>query len=304
MQVAHLHRSTGADVSARSRCDRAAIFEEIENTLDLKWIITAVLGTWRNEVQQPSSISIDADDGEEAAEELSDLMEALPVNQKKTIDDYLNIMLNVNKTLNLTAIRDKDDAYIRHVADSLALLPVIEKYATHTNGLKVIDVGSGAGLPGMILAIVRPDWSVTLLDTLGKRINFINSAAQEIGVGNARGLWARAEDAGKNKAGFEEREAHDVVIARAVAEMRILAELCLPLVPVGGIWVAAKGVDPSAELAASEKAIEELGGELVAIERVGSQAPEGYRTAVIVRKVRPTPAKYPRRAGLPNKRPL
>lgn len=200
---------------------------------------------------------------------------------------------------------DREGATLRHVEDSLALLPALDACAAaagpRPRGLSVIDVGSGAGLPGIILAIARPTWRITLLDSLKKRCTFNEAAAAAAGVPNVAVEWARAEDAGQDPL---LREAHDVAVARAVAELRVLAELCLPLVAVGGHWVAAKGAKPQEEVAAAGHAIKELGGTLLWVEEVDSEAPDGRRCVVVVRKDRPTQGKYPRRAGTPKKQPL
>lgn len=201
------------------------------------------------------------------------------------------------------AITDRDEAYQRHVNDSLALLPAIDScLETPTQGLtRLIDVGSGAGLPGIILAIARPNWHITLLDSLQKRCTFNKEAISAAGLANVSVTWARAEDAGQDPL---LRHSQHVAVARAVAELRVLAELCLPMVQVGGHWVAAKGAAPEEEVALARRAIQELGGELVRVEEVDSLAPEGKRTVVVVRKVRTTPGKYPRKAGTPKKQPL
>ena len=157
----------------------------------------------------------------------------------------------------------------------------------------------------MALAIARPTWEVTLLDTLQKRTSFLDAAAAECGADNVRTLWSRAEDAGK--VGNEHREAYDVVTARAVAELRVLAELCVPLVRVGGAFVAMKNslASTAGETSAAAGAIETLGGTPFVANEVQSVGPDGeLRTAVVSVKERATPDKYPRRAGMPNKRPL
>jgi 16S rRNA (guanine(527)-N(7))-methyltransferase RsmG len=214
-----------------------------------------------------------------------------------------------------TAIESRDEAYVRHINDSLALLPVLDACATTPTGstttaaadaeprhnIKLIDIGSGAGLPGIILAITRPNWHVTLLDSLQKRCTFNAAAVSAAALTNVSIVWARAEEAGQDG---KHREQYDVAVARAVAEMRVLAEYCLPFVVHGGYWVAAKGFDPGDEVAVAEPAIEVLGGKLVKIEQVESLAPEGRRTAVVVRKESRTGSKYPRRAGVAKKQPL
>lgn len=154
----------------------------------------------------------------------------------------------------------------------------------------------------MIIAIARPEWDVVLLDSLRKRCDFMAMAGEEIGVSNISVEWRRAEEAGRDS---ELRERFDLAIARAVAELRVLSELCLPFVTCGGHWVAPKGSDPNDEIAAARNAITLLGGELIDVQSTASVTSDGScRTAVIVRKSSPTPEKFPRRAGMPNKRPL
>lgn len=201
----------------------------------------------------------------------------------------------------------KAEAYDRHVNDSLALLPIIERHLPSEKrsagaALTAIDVGTGAGLPGMIFAIARPSWRVTLLDTLRKRCDFLSAAVDKVGLKNVSVVWSRAEAAGQTPAN---RDAFDIATARAVAETRTLAELCLPFVKPGGLWVAPKGVDPKAEVAAAGTAIKLLGGKVVDLAAVGSFDAEGkQRTALVVAKLSPTPRQYPRSAPLPNKSPL
>ena len=234
--------------------------------------------------------------------------------QQKQVRTFAATLLERNKHMNLTGALTVDEVLTRHVADSLALIPAIESAVgeERTSGseakeqsVTLLDVGSGAGFPGMALAIARPNWNVTLLDTLQKRTTFLADAAIECGVSNVTTLWSRAEDAGS--VGSEHREAYDLVTARAVAELRVLCELCVPMVRVGGAFLAAKNSVDSAreELAAAAAAVTVLGGEPFRTEEVRSVGPDGrLRTAVISRKATPTPGKYPRRAGMPNKRPL
>lgn len=162
-------------------------------------------------------------------------------------------------------------------------------------------MGSGAGLPGLVLAIARPDWQITLLDSLTKRTRFLEAAVAALGLANVSVVCVTAEDAARQP---QLRDSFHVVTARAVAETRILAELCLPFVRPGGLWVAPKGADPATELEAGASALQQLGGELVGVPRVNSVGPWGQRTAILVRKVQPTPEAYPRSAGRPRKRPL
>ena len=199
--------------------------------------------------------------------------------------------------------RDKQDDDTEHTENNpghkTKLDPETEKVIT------VLDVGSGAGFPGIALAIARPFWRVTLLDSLQKRVDFLSQASALCGASNIDTLWSRAEDAGK--VGSAHREQYDVVTARAVAELRTLSELCVPLVKVGGVFCAAKNSRGSIalEVEAASSAIEVLGGAPFQIVEVQSTGPDGEkRTAVVSRKVGNTPVKYPRRAGTPNKKPL
>ena len=232
--------------------------------------------------------------------------------QMDQVRTFATTLLEKNKVMNLTGALTVDEVLGRHVADSLALIPAIERAldagasSRHPGAkIRVMDVGSGAGFPGIALAIARPAWEVTLLDTLQKRTSFLDAAAAECGATNVRTLWSRAEDAGK--VGSEHREAYDVVTARAVAELRILAELCVPLVKIQGAFVAMKNSLESTETetADASNAIDVLGGTPLVSEEVQSVGPDGaLRTAVVSVKTRATPEKYPRRAGMPNKRPL
>jgi 16S rRNA (guanine527-N7)-methyltransferase len=209
--------------------------------------------------------------------------------------------------MNLTAIKDRPTAVSRHINDSLAILPAMDNAVANTsnpNRPRIVDVGSGAGLPGLVFATLRPAWSVTLLDSLNKRCTFNTAAAEAMGLTNVDILWSRAEEAGNNPA---YREQFDVATARAVAEVRTLAELCLPLIKVGGYWVAPKGPDPESEVQEGVRAVQELGGDVdgLHIERLGSSGRGGPAfTVVTVSKARETPAAYPRKANAIKKRPL
>ncbi|GFR45265.1 hypothetical protein Agub_g6371 [Astrephomene gubernaculifera] len=268
---------------------------------------------------------------DQAASSRQQLAQQLSARQQQQLETYLDYMLEVNQSMNLTAVRDKGEAWERHVVDSLALLPLIERHAqlpaalpqqqhssrsnghassssggsgsagSGLDGLRVIDVGTGAGLPGMVLAAVRPQWKVTLLDSLRKRCDFLREAAERAGLSNVEVVWCRAEEGGRRP---ELREAYDVAVARAVAEARVLAELCLPFVRVGGLWVAAKGPNPEAEAAAAASAVRQLGGSPLKVLPVDSYSGEGQRTALLSTKRGPTPARFPRHPGVPSKKPL
>ncbi|KAL3161900.1 hypothetical protein ABBQ38_008987 [Trebouxia sp. C0009 RCD-2024] len=225
----------------------------------------------------------------------------------------MELLMTQNAKMNLTAAADMEEAFQMHVEDSLALLPALDAVASeHAQTFdlhgghghpefRIIDVGSGAGLPGAIIAIARPAWKVTLLDSLRKRCQFVEMAVQHIGIQNIQVVWSRAEEAGQSQ---KHREVYDVAIARAVARMRVLAELCLPMVKPGGYCLAAKGPDCQAEVAEAEEAIAILQGKLVSISKVDAFGSVGQHVAVLVKKVAHTPAQYPRQPGKPGKRPL
>lgn len=203
------------------------------------------------------------------------------------------LVMEGNKRLNLTGKLDWPTYLYKHVLDSLSVLLYVEVAG------KVLDVGTGAGFPGVPLAIARPDLHVTLLDSLRKRIEFLENACSELDL-PVELVWSRAEDFGRSQG----REQYQLVTSRAVAKLPVLLELCLPHVAPGGLFAAYKGPDVEEEMAEAGYALEELGGELVQMPKI--QLPQGYGTRhlLLIKKVRPTPQGYPRRAGLPEKKPL
>ncbi|KAM0823760.1 hypothetical protein ACQ4PT_070656 [Festuca glaucescens] len=263
--------------------------------------------------------------------------------------------------MNLTAVTDEAEVMTRHVADSLAVLSPLERAYTSRGGdvagISLIDVGSGAGLPGLILAVARPSWKFTLLESMRKRCTFLEHAVEVMELSNVDVVCDRAERNGNMKISqlkkfmgsmFQEicfvnpcpetlpmfffqtsechrrhiltylhspigqnvgqsddfREAFDVAAARAVAELKVLAEYCLPLVRVGGLFVAAKGHDPHEEIRSAKAAVRTLGASMLDLCNVESVGPHGQRTAVVYLKERTTPKKYPRHPGTPSKAPL
>lgn len=211
------------------------------------------------------------------------------------LDKYAEMIVETNKTLNLTAITEPDEIVYKHFIDSLSLLTVVEL----EKGAKVIDVGTGAGFPGVVLLIARPDIKITLMDGTNKRLNFIRSVLDEIGL-DAEILHSRAELAGKDKA---YREKFDLVTARAVANMNTLSEYCMPFVKVGGIFAPMKAAKADEELDSAKGAIKLLGGE---IDRVCHLDIEncGERCIIITKKISQTPPKYPRASAQISKKPL
>lgn len=213
-------------------------------------------------------------------------------NMQKQFDRYTELLLEYNQKFNLTAIVNPDEIKIKHYLDSLTGAEFIKENAS------VIDVGSGAGFPAIPLKIYRNDLKITMLDSLNKRVNFLNLVVKELGLSDANAVHFRAEDAGKT----ELRESFDFAVARAVADMAVLSEYTLPFVKIGGKLIAYKG-DVDEELKNSERAINILGGKL---EKVNKFAlPDGSkRSIIIVKKVAKTPVKYPRGQNKPRINPL
>ncbi|GFP98476.1 ribosomal rna small subunit methyltransferase g [Phtheirospermum japonicum] len=232
--------------------------------------------------------------------------QTLNSDQKHQVRLYIDSLLQWNQKMNLTAVKEENEVMERHIEDSLAIIdPVRSAYLSNCGNsfdkLSVVDVGSGAGLPGLILAIACRDWKVTLLESMNKRCVFLEHVVNLIGLQNVQIVRDRAENIGQN---HEFREGFDIAVARAVAEMRVLAEYCVPLVRVGGLFVAAKGHDPQEEVTKAERAINLMGASLLQTCFVESHSKYGQRTVIICLKDDSTPRKYPRAPGTPSKLPL
>ena len=211
------------------------------------------------------------------------------------LDKYAEMLIETNKTLNLTAITEPDEVLYKHFIDSLSLLTVVDL----KEGAKVIDVGTGAGFPGVVLLTARPDIKITLMDGTNKRLNFISDVLDEIGL-SADILHSRAELAGKEKS---YREQFDLVTARAVANMNTLSEYCMPFVKVGGIFAPMKAAKADEELDNAKGAIKLLGGEIQKVCHLDIQNC-GERCIIITKKISQTPPKYPRASAQISKKPL
>ena len=209
---------------------------------------------------------------------------------------YQAMLLDWNTRINLTAIAAPEDVQRKHFLDSLTCLAVLPPGA-----LRLIDVGSGAGFPGLPLLLARPELSVTLLEATGKKVKFMEHVVAELGLTGVRIVNARAEEAGRDPA---ERERYDWAVARAVAPLPELAEYLLPLVRVGGCALAQKGRDAAAEAEGAARALKRLGGRLAEVRRVFVPDLEDERALIVVEKVTPTPKQYPRRPGEPRKNPI
>ncbi|RKQ32970.1 16S rRNA (guanine(527)-N(7))-methyltransferase RsmG [Oceanobacillus halophilus] len=217
--------------------------------------------------------------------------------QMEQFEIYYKVLVEWNEKINLTALTEKQEVYLKHFYDSISAA----FYYDFTENITICDVGAGAGFPSIPLKICFPNIKVTIVDSLQKRIAFLNQLALKLDLTNVAFYHDRAESFGKNK---EFRETFDIVTARAVARMSVLNELCLPLVKKSGTFIAMKGAQADEELHDAKVAIEVLGGEVKRTETFALPNEESERSIIIISKNRKTPNKYPRKPGTPNKSPL
>ena len=208
---------------------------------------------------------------------------------------YMNLLLEWNEKINLTAITEPEEVILKHFIDSLT----ISKYIN--NGATLADVGTGAGFPGIPLKIYRPDIKVTLVDSLNKRINFLDEVISNLKLEEINTVHSRIEDFGKN---IKYREKFDYVTARAVANMAVLSEYLIPLSKIKGKCIYMKGSEVEEELKDAKKAINILGGKIQNVEKFTLPKSDNLRNIIIIDKIENTPKKYPRKAGTPAKEPL
>lgn len=209
------------------------------------------------------------------------------------LSKYADLLVEWNEKINLTAILDPEGIAIKHFLDSI----MIFKYVDIPEGASVIDIGTGAGFPGVVMKIARPDIKLTLMDSLQKRITFLDTLCSELGI-DVTTIHSRAEEIKP-----DQREGYDFAVARAVANMRVLSEYCIPYVKVGGSFVAMKGSTAAEEVKEAHKAITTLGGKIEA-ENLFELLSFGGRGIINVKKTSQTPTKYPRNSGKISKQPL
>ena len=218
----------------------------------------------------------------------------LPTESIPQLRRFSELLLEKNKVMNLTAITEQQDVATLHLLDSAAMLTMAD-----FSGKTVVDVGTGAGFPGMPMRIVKEDFSLTLLDSLNKRIDFLKDCCAELGFRDVDCVHARAEEFAAGK-----RESYDYAVSRAVANLSVLAELALPLVKVGGQFLSMKSVDSEEEISAAKNAIKTLGGKISRVEDYTIPGTDVTHRVVVIEKVSPTPAKYPRAFAKIKKQPL
>lgn len=217
--------------------------------------------------------------------------------QKKQFETYFRLLVEWNKKINLTAITDKEEVYLKHFYDSIA--PILQGYIDNSP-LSILDIGAGAGFPSIPMKILYPEIDITIIDSLNKRINFLNILANKLELSGVHFFHGRAEDFGQDKV-F--RAKFDIVTARAVARMQVLAELTIPFLKVNGRLIALKAAAAEEELISAEKALKTLFSQVTVNKNY--KLPNGDdRNITIVSKKKETPNKYPRKAGTPNKKPL
>lgn len=213
--------------------------------------------------------------------------------EAKKFYQYMNLLLEWNEKMNLTAITDPQEIIIKHFIDSLTLLPYIKENQT------ILDIGTGAGFPGIPLKMMRISQKMTLLDSLQKRITFLQEVISKLSLQKIEAIHGRAEEFAMQK-----RESYDIIVSRAVAKLNVLLEYMLPFAKVGGKVICMKANEIEEEQKEAEKAIDILGGRIEKIEEVMLPGTDIVRKILIIKKVKNTPKQYPRKAGIPTKKPL
>lgn len=228
-------------------------------------------------------------------EKLAYINVRLPESKIRDFFTYMEMLVEWNKKINLTAIVEMDEVIDKHFVDSLTISQYIDENA------RIIDVGTGAGFPGIPLEIARDNLKIDLLDSLNKRINFLNEVINKLELKNITTIHSRAEDESNKK---EKRERYDIAVSRAVANLPVLLEYLLPFVKIGGKCICMKGMNIEEEVNNSRRALKELGGEIEEIVKLQLPGTDATRNIIIVRKTANTPSKYPRKAGTATKNPI
>ncbi len=212
-------------------------------------------------------------------------------------DRLYELLTDWNKRMNLTSITQREDIIIKHFIDSVSVL----NYCDMDQSFSVIDVGTGAGFPGLPLKILIPELKITMMDSVNKKLNFISEAVSDLSLPDVEIIHGRAEDIAHDK---KHREKYDYCVSRAVARLNVLSELCIPFIKLDGTFISYKGSGTDEEINDSKKAVNILGGSIEDIINFKLPGAEVERTFVIIQKIKKTPEKYPRKAGTPAKSPL
>lgn len=222
--------------------------------------------------------------------------------QISKFNTYYEMLIEKNKVMNLTAITEKNEVIVKHFADSISIIPYLKEYDISLNSdYSIIDIGTGAGFPGIPLKIMLPEVKFTLLDSLNKRVGFLNEVIKELQLNNIETIHGRAEDFATDN---NYREKYDLCVSRAVANLSTLSEYCLPFVKKDGKFISYKAGDSEEEINNSKNAIKILGGKINKVEEFILPGSDANRVFVIINKINNTDKKYPRKAGVPSKKPL
>lgn len=222
---------------------------------------------------------------------------SLSPQQLDQFETYYRLLVEWNEKMNLTAITDKEEVYLKHFYDSISAA----FYFDFNNSYHICDVGAGAGFPSIPLKICFPNIKVSIVDSLNKRITFLEHLAASLKLSGVKFYHDRAETFAQKA---EQRESYDIVMARAVARMSVLSELCLPLVRLDGIFIAMKAASAKEEIEVGKKAIAMLGGQMEAVHSFSLPEENSNRNIIMIKKIAKTPKKYPRKPGTPNKQPI
>ncbi len=228
-------------------------------------------------------------------EKSKDLGVRFSVEQTEQFFEYMNLLIEWNEKMNLTAITEPEDIILKHFIDSITILKEIKE------DVKLVDVGTGAGFPGIPISIMKPSIKVTLVDSLNKRLMFLQEVADKLNLKNINMLHMRAEELGQNK---KYRESFDIATSRAVANLSTLSEYLIPLVKVNGKVISMKASSAQKEIKQANNAINVLGGAIKKIEEFNLPQSDIGRTIIVINKIKHTPEKYPRKSGIPSKEPL
>lgn len=231
----------------------------------------------------------------EMQEKLKNLSVRFFVEQLEQFFEYMNMLIEWNEKMNLTAITEPNEIILKHFIDSITILKEIKDDST------IVDVGTGAGFPGIPLSIMNPTLKITLVDSLNKRLIFLQEVVKRLKLENIEIIHARAEELGQNK---KYRESFDVATSRAVANLSTLSEYLVPLVKINGKVISMKAANAHEEINAAQKAIEVLGGRIEKIDEFNLPQTDIGRTIIVINKEKITPSKYPRKAGVPGKEPI
>jgi len=215
----------------------------------------------------------------------------------RSFKKYKDLIIEWNKKINITSIDSEEEIYLKHFIDSI----IIKKYVIIKKGSKTIDIGTGGGFPGIPLKLIDNDMRITLLDSLNKRIKFLNEVVKELNLEEVDCIHARAEDLGQDK---NYREKYDYGFSRAVASLNVLLEYSLPFIKKNGLFIAFKGSNFKDEIQESKNALNILGGEIIDIKEYSLPETDISRSMIVVKKIKDIPKKYPRKPGTPNKKPL